>query len=124
MKSEYWYLKFYENKESFGFYVKVKTLLQNRPLFQAICPGCLWARDKRWLLSRIQWLAGPAEGTEAFVPVGGTNRNKRTPFCPGWWLHPEQKAQPFCPGWWHQPGQKGPPRDSSKGSYSLLSHMY
>jgi hypothetical protein len=36
------------------------SLLQNRPLFQAICPGSLWARDNRWLLSRVQWLAGPA----------------------------------------------------------------
>ena len=30
----------------------------------------------------------------------------------------------FCPGWCYQPGQKAPPRDSSKGSYSILSHMY
>ena len=53
-------------------------LLQNRPLFLAICPGSLWARDNRWLLSRVQRLAGPAEATGA-----------------------------FCPGWRHQPGQKG-----------------
>src|SRR6185437_11792931 len=38
------------------------SLLQNMPLFQAICPGCLWARDNRWLLSRVQRLAGPAGG--------------------------------------------------------------
>ena len=53
-------------------------LLQNRPLFQAIYSGCLWARDNRWLLSRVQRLAGPAGETGAF--------------CPGWWLHPGQKA--------------------------------
>ena len=56
-----------------------ESLLQNRPLFQAICPGYLWARDKRWLLSRVQRLAGPTWGTWA-----------------------------FCPGWSHQPGQKAP----------------
>ena len=63
------------------FFVVVSTsptLLQNMPLFQAICPGSLWARDNRWLLSRVQRLAGPAGGTGA-----------------------------FCPGWRHQPGQKG-----------------
>ena len=53
------------------------SLLQNRPLFQAICPGSLWARDNRWLLSRVQRLAGPAGGSGA-----------------------------FCPGWRHQLGQK------------------
>jgi len=56
----------------------LNSLLQNRPLFLAICPGSLWARDNRWLLSRVQRLAGPAGGT-------GT----------------------FCPGWRHQPGQNG-----------------
>ena len=114
------------------------ALLQNRPLFQVICPGYLWTRDKRWLLSRVQRLAGPAGGTGVF--------------CPGWSHQPGQKAPllsrlvappgtkgptllsrlvtptgtkgPFCPGWCYQPGQKAPPRDSSKGSYSLLSHMY
>ena len=38
------------------------TTEQNRTLFQAICPGSLWARDNRWLLSRVQRLAGPARG--------------------------------------------------------------
>ena len=47
----------------------VLTLLQNRPLFLAICPGSLWARDNRWLLSRVQRLAGPAGGRGLFVPV-------------------------------------------------------
>ena len=60
-------------------YIFVLALLQNRPFFHAICPGYLWARDKRWLLSRVQRLAGPAGGTWA-----------------------------FCPGWNHQPGQKAP----------------
>src|SRR6185436_1778007 len=68
------------------------SLLQNRPLFQAICPGSLWAQDNRWLLSRVQRLAGPAGGQGPFVPVGTTNRDKRTPFCPGWCLQPGQKA--------------------------------
>jgi len=62
------------------------TLLQNRPLFQTICPGSLWARDNRWLLSRVQRLAGPAGGQGPFVPVGDTNRDKRGAFCPGWCL--------------------------------------
>ena len=37
---------------------------------------------------------------------------------------PTRTKGPFCPGWCYQPGQKASPRDSSKGSYSLLSHMY
>ena len=97
--------------------------LQNRSLFQAICPGYFWALDKKWILSWVQWLAGPTWGTWAF--------------CPGWSHQPGQKAPllsrlvapprtkvPFCPGWCYQPGQKAPPRDSSKGSYSILSHVY
>ena len=68
------------------------ALLQNRPLFQVIYPGYIWARDKRWLLSRVQRLAGPAGGHEPFVPGGATNPDKRPPFCPGWWLHPGQKG--------------------------------
>ena len=59
------------------------SLLQNRTLFQTICPGSLWARDNRWLLSRVQRLAGPAGGQGSFVPVGDTNRDKRGAFCPG-----------------------------------------
>ena len=71
----------------------IYPLLQNRPLFQAICPGSLWARDNRWLLSRGSgWSHQPGQ---------------KAPFCPGWWLQPGQKARiPFCPGWNHQPGQK------------------
>ena len=89
-------------------------LLQNRPLFQAICPGSLWARDNRWLLSRVQRLAGPVggdgglfsrletpSGTKGgafypgwwpFVPVGATNRDKRPPFYFGWCLQPGQNS--------------------------------
>ena len=33
-------------------------------------------------------------------------------------------AWAFCPGWCYQPKQKAPIRDSSKVSYSILSHMY
>ena len=39
-----------------------KTLLQNRPLVQAICPGCLWTRDQKVCWSRVQRLAGAAWG--------------------------------------------------------------
>src|SRR6185437_9515283 len=74
------------------------TLLQNRPLFLAICPGSLWARDNRWLLSRVQRLAGPAGGRGPFVPVGDTNRDKIAHFCPGSCLQPGQKAlRPLSP---------------------------
>src|SRR6185295_16719472 len=31
-------------------------------------------------------------GARPFVPVGGTNRDKRGDFCPGWWFQPGQKA--------------------------------
>ena len=68
------------------------SLLQNKSLFQAICPGCLWARDNRWLLCRVQRLAGPAGAHRPFVPVGGTNRDKRGDFCPGWCLQPGQNS--------------------------------
>ena len=74
-----------------------RSLLQNRSLFQVTCPGSLWARDNRWLLSRVQRLAGPAgwggvggqrppTGIKGwpFIPVGGSNRDKRP-------------AQPFVP---------------------------
>ena len=77
------------------------------PLFQAICPGCLWARDNRWLLSRVQRLAEPA----------GDPLLSRLVAPPG-------TKGPFCPGWCYQPGQKAPSRDNSKGSYSILSHVY
>jgi len=94
------------------------TLLQNRPLFQAICPGCLWARDNRWHLSRIQRLAGPAKGHGPFLPVGGSTRDKRpNPFIPigntnptkrvtflSRLVAPTQTKGPFCPGWCYNPG--------------------
>ena len=114
------------------------SLLQNRPLFQAICPGCLWARDNWWLLSRVQRLAGPAGGTGAFCPGWRYQPGQKVPLLsrlvapPGTkgptllsrLVAPTRTKGPFCPGWCYQPGQKAPPRDSSKGSYSLLSHMY
>ena len=73
-----------------------------------------------------------------FVPVGGSTRDKRpNPFIPVGNTNPDKRVTLlsqlvvptqtkglFCPGWCYQPGQKAPPRDSSKGSYSLLSHMY
>ena len=78
---------------------RARALLQNRLLFQAICPGSLWARDNRCLLSRVQRLAGPAGGQGPFVPVGGTNRDKRV-------ASNRDKRVAFYPGWWLQPGQK------------------
>jgi len=124
---------------------RIIALLQNRPLFQAICPGCLWARDNRWLLSRVQRLAGPAgEGDRGllsrleaptrtkgppdkrpnhFIPVGNTNPDKKVTLLSRL-IAPTRTKGPFYPGWCYQSGQKAPPRDSSKGSYSILSHMY
>ena len=93
----------------------VLTLLQNRPSFQAICPGSLWARDNRWLLSRVQRLAGSARGGgqgllsrletptgtkwEPFVPVGVSNRDKRpmSPLLARLVVGPGTKAT-YCPG--------------------------
>ena len=78
---------------------KIPPLLQNRTLFQSICPGCLWVRDNMWLLSRVQRLAGPAGDRgllsrlevptqtkcPSFVPVGGSTRDKKSQlFYPGW----------------------------------------
>ena len=37
-------------------------------------------------------------GQGPFVLVGGTNRDKRPPFCPGWCLQPGRKA-PVPPRW-------------------------
>ena len=100
------------------------SLLQNRPLFQAICPGSLWARDNRWLLSRVQRLAGPAGGSGAFCPgwrhqlgqMGGLlsllvdPTGTKGPRSLLSWLEPPTgiKGPPFCPGWCLQPGQKAP----------------
>ena len=53
--------------QSFNTFFYMQPLLQNRSLFQAIYPGSLWARDNRWLLSRVQRLAGAAGGTGAFL---------------------------------------------------------
>ena len=125
-------------------------LLQNRPFFQAICPGYLWARDKRWLLSRVQRLVGPTWGTGAFCPGWSHQPGQKTPllsrlvappgtkgptlFIPGGNTNRDKRVlsrlvlptrtKEFCPGWCYQPGQKASPRDSSKRSYSILSHVY
>src|SRR6185369_6847577 len=86
---------------------------QNRPLLQVICPGYLWARDKMWLLSRVQRLAGPTGGTGVFlsrvepptgtkgpfVPVGGSTRDKRSnPFIPSGNTNPDKRVTliPVC----------------------------
>ena len=45
-----------------GDRIDLHPLPQNRSLFQTICPACLWIRDKRCLLSRVQRLAGLAGG--------------------------------------------------------------
>ena len=118
--------KYKKQEKGFQLYVKLLPLLQNRPLFQVIYPGYLWARDKRWLLSRVQRLARPAGGTKGptpFIPVGNTNPDKRVTLLSRL-VVPTGIKGPFCPGWCYQPGQKAPPRDSSKGSYSILSHVY
>ena len=77
----------------------------------AFVPGPTASRANvgdRGFLSRVE----PPTRTKGppFVPVGGSTRDKR--------------SNPFYPGWCYQPGQKAPPRDSSKGSYSILSHVY
>ena len=66
-------------------------LLQNRSLFQTICPGCLWARNNMWLLSRVQRLAGPAGDRgllSRLVPVPPLARlavgtGTKATYCPG-----------------------------------------
>ena len=58
-----------------------------------------------------------------FVPVGGSTRDKRVTLLSRL-VAPIRTKGPFWPGWCYQPGQKDPPRDSSKESYSILSHMY
>jgi len=85
----------------------------------------------RGLLSRLEiptWTKG-----RPFVPVGGSTRDKRpNPFIPVGNTNPDKRvtllsrlvAPTRTKGPFYQPGQKAPPRDSSKGSYSLLSHMY
>ena len=89
----------------------------------AFVPGPTASRASggdRGLLSRVEpptWTKGPP-----FVPVGVTNRDKRTLLSR--LVLPTGTKGPFCPGWCYQPGQKASPRDSSKGSYSILSHMY
>jgi len=89
----------------------------------AFCSG--WSHQpgqKAPLLSRL--VAPPGtKGPTPFIPVGNTNPDKRVTLLSRL-VVPTGTKGPFCPGWCYQPGQKAPPRDSSKGSYSLLSHMY
>ena len=87
-------------------YMDTPTLLQNRPLFQAIYPGCLWARDNRWLLSRVQRLTEPAGDRGllsrlekptrtkggSFILVGAFNQDK-TPWPP--YPLPSLPPEPF-----------------------------
>src|SRR6185295_13195423 len=49
-------------------------------------------RDKRVTLLSGLVLPTGIKGVGPFVPGGATNRDKRGAFCPGWWLHPGQKA--------------------------------
>ena len=60
-------------------------------------PASRWTRDKRWLLFRVQRLVGPAEGQRFFVPVGGTNRDKRTPSVPVGGSIRDKRPNPFVP---------------------------
>ena len=57
-------------------------------------------------------------GQSHFVPIGGTN----LPFILVGGTNPGKRI--LLSQLMFQPGQKAPPRDSLKGSYSLLSHMY
>ena len=105
----------------------------------AFVPGPTASRANvgdRGFLSRVE----PPTRTKGppFVPVGGSTRDKRSnPFIPGGNTNrdkrvtllsrlvlPTRTKGPFYPGWCYQPGQKASPRDSSKGSYSILSHVY
>ena len=54
--------------------------------------GSTAQKAKCWKRGRGEEIYGGA-----FVPGGATTRDKR-PFCPGWWLHPEQKGFLGGPG--------------------------
>src|SRR6185312_7358066 len=95
--------------DALGLRYDVHALLQNRHLFQIIYPGYLWARDKRWFLSRVQRLAGPAGGQGPFVPVEPPTRTKGPPFVPVGGSTRDKRSNLFSPGWWLHPGQKGDP---------------
>ena len=65
-------------------------------------------REERERNERSQRLRKYRQGgrrRSLFVPGAGSTRDKKTPFCPGWWLHPGQKGHGvFCLGWCLQPG--------------------
>ena len=71
------------------------TLLQNKSLFQAICPGSLWARDNRWLLSRVQRLAGPGGRGLLYRLVSPTGTKLLGPLIPFPLPRPSHSAQLF-----------------------------
>ena len=63
-------------------------------------------RDKRVTLLSGLVLPTGIKRVGPFVPGVATNRDKKGAFCPGWWLHPGQKAPvPPAP---LDPGQKPP----------------
>ena len=99
-------------------------------------PGPTVSRARGGFLSRL--VTPPGAKGPPFVPVGGSTRDKRSnPFIPGGKTNrdkrvtllfrlvlPTRTKRPFYPCWCYQPGQKASPRDSSKGSYFILSHVY
>ena len=84
-----------------------------------------WSHQPGQMGGLLSGLVAPpgTKGPTPFIPVGNTNPDKRVTLLSRL-VVPTGTKGPFCPGWCYQPGQKAPPRDSSKGSYSLLSHMY
>ena len=88
----------------------------------------------RGLLSRLE-VPTRTKGPP-FVPVGGSTWDKRpNPFIPVGNTNPDKKGDTFIPVGGTNPDTmtllsrlvlptRAPPRDSSKGSYYLLSHMY
>ena len=75
-------------------------------------------RENGPLLSRVV----DPPGTKGGPRAGNFPGQPKNPFCPGWWLHPGEKATPFfgragkipsprptfSPGWIYHPGQKEP----------------
>ena len=78
-------MSFFHLKNNSVFELKLKldeSLLQNRSLFQAICPSWLWALDNRWLLSRVQRLTGPAGDMGLLSQLEAPTGTKGGPFIP------------------------------------------